>query len=106
MAVWIQGSERLEGTVAESELAVIVILNDRGVGLPSPLEEARAALQRHGHANRKLMRRCDINQSGVRRQRADPQALVIDRNWLDARACGSKRAPRRSIPRNPDHTHL
>src|SRR5439155_9748770 len=65
LAVWIQGSERLEGTVAESELAVIVILNDRGVGLPSPLEEARAALQRHGHANRKLMRRCDINQPGV-----------------------------------------
>ena len=52
------------------------------------------------------MRRCDINQPGVSRQRADHQALVIDWNWLDARAYGSKQEPRRRIPRILDHNSV
>src|SRR5712664_2910977 len=94
----IHRSKWLERAIAESELAIVVILNNHCIGLLGPLEECLTAFKRHRHADGKLVRRRDVYEPGVGWQRGDGQTFAIEWHGLNASANCFEEPPCRRIP--------
>ena len=90
--------ETLEGRqrpAAVAVLAVVIVLEDEGVGLARPLQELEPPGQAHDHAERILVRGRDAGEPGGGREFAaggDAQPLVVDRYRRQAGTGGEQRA--------------
>ena len=71
------------GTVAE--IAIVVVLYNRGVVVRGPGNECPPARQRHRHAERKLVRWGDVHEPGLGRECVDDKSFIIDGHRRDPR---------------------
>jgi hypothetical protein len=82
-AVAVEGLERLDRPPAVAELAVVVVLDDGGVGPVGPLEQGEAPREREHDAERVLVRRCDEHDLGAFGDVVHDEALLVDRHRED-----------------------
>jgi hypothetical protein len=78
-----RGIERLQwldGTATKTELAVVVVLHDRGVVPLGPGQQRQSSLEGHRHAERVLVRRSHVDETGVAGQRVDHESMSIHRH--------------------------
>src|SRR6185295_962238 len=76
-ALLIEPLQRLERLAVIAEFSVIVILDDDGVLAFGPVQKGNAPGQRKYGAGRKLMRRRDERQTGIRRQPGGIYSVVV-----------------------------
>ena len=91
--------QRLERAPGVAELGVVVVLDDDGVPLARPVEQPRTAGERHAHAERELVRRRDVDQPRVVRDRLDDEPFVVDRYAGDARPVRAQQHGGRRVAR-------
>ena len=89
--------QRLDGSAAEAELAVVVVLDDGGVDAFGPVQQGPAPAQRHHHPERELVGRAHVDQPGVVRERVDDQAFGVDRHPDDTAAERAEGVARRRV---------
>ena len=89
-AVLVEAVQRVQRALHEPELAVVVVLDDRGV-VPGGVRQQRVpAGQRQRRTERELVRGRGEHQPAAPRQQVDDQALVVDRHRHDRRAVGGE----------------
>ncbi len=100
-ALAVVGAGEGEGRRAvEIIIAVIVVFDDIGAGAIGPVQQVPSALRRQRRPGRKLMRRGDISKAhSLSRQHLRHQAIMVDRDRMEARAIAFKRARRAAITR-------
>jgi hypothetical protein len=84
--VRVEHVERLDRSPVEPELAVIVVLDDRGTGAPRPGEQRESSVQRHRHAERELVRGRDVDEPRLRRNAVDDDPFIVYRYAADPQA--------------------
>ena len=100
--IGIQALQRRQRPPRIAELAVVVILQDPGVGFARPVEQLQSARQRHHHPQRILMRGRHHRQTGLGRPLPslfDRQALAVHRQGNLADAGGDNRSGQTVIAR-------
>ena len=91
--------QRLKRAAFETVLAVVIVLDDQHVALACPVQQLQTAIETERHTQRKLVRRCHVDQANIFRQKIDAQAFGIDRHANDLGTGIEKALARRHIAR-------
>jgi hypothetical protein len=102
----VQAVQRLQRPGGIPELAVVVVLDDRGRAAARPVQQRVAAGQAHRAAQRELVRRRRVDQPGRGGQRVHPDPLGVHRHAGDPGADRGEQPPRRRITRLLHRHHV
>jgi hypothetical protein len=96
----IETLERGDGLSFVAKLGIVVIFDDPGTNLMSPVQQLKPTRSAHGYAQGKLVRRCDESSAGVAAKldaSRDIETLGVDGNGDDVAASGKEYVARKPI---------
>src|SRR5688500_6099075 len=100
LAARIEALQRRHRTSGVAVLAVVVVFEDQRAGGAGPLQQFQPPRQRHGHSQRKLVRRSDVDQARTAQPPVrDFHPLVVERDGADFRSDALEHLGRSLIPR-------